>query len=212
MNGTKESPKKIGVLGGTFNPIHFGHLLLAEQARQTFCLDLVLLIPSGLSYMKRTQEILPGEIRLEMARLAAADNPFFSVSDLEVKRSGNSYTCETLQQLHALYEGASLYYIVGADTLFQMEQWREPESIFSGCITAAAVRDGIADDRLKEKIDCLRRTYGADIRLLPSLHLEISSSDIRTRIREGRSVRYLMPENVRQFILSNGLYRGKEFS
>ena len=94
---------KIGILGGTFNPIHNGHLLLAEQARCFYGLDQVLFIPSGCSYMKRQEEILPGEIRFQMVQLAIADNPYFCVSDMEIVREGNSYTCETITRLHAQY-------------------------------------------------------------------------------------------------------------
>ena len=127
---------KIGILGGTFNPIHNGHLLLAEQARCFYGLDQVLFIPSGCSYMKRQEEILPGEIRFQMVQLAIADNPYFCASDMEIVREGNSYTCETITRLHAQYPEDELYYIVGADTLFQMEFWKNPEQIFTQCITA----------------------------------------------------------------------------
>ena len=129
---------KIGILGGTFNPIHNGHLLLAEQARCFYGLDQVLFIPSGCSYMKRQEEILPGEIRFQMVQLAIADNPYFCVSDMEIVREGNSYTCETITRLHAQYPEDELYYIVGADTLFQMEFWKNPEQIFTQCICADA--------------------------------------------------------------------------
>ena len=124
---------KIGILGGTFNPIHNGHLLLAEQARCFYGLDQVLFIPSGCSYMKRQEEILPGEIRFQMVQLAIADNPYFCVSDMEIVREGNSYTCETITRLHAQYPEDELYYIVGADTLFQMEFWKNPFHAVPSC-------------------------------------------------------------------------------
>ncbi len=198
---------KIGILGGTFNPIHNGHLLLAETAREALCLDRVLLIPSGCSYMKDPGQILPGRIRLEMVRLAAADNPCFEASDAEIRRAGNSYTYETLELLREQYPEVELYHIVGADTLFHMEEWRYPERIFRNSVTAAAVREGFRDAGLQEQADRLAEKYGTRICLIPSRHMEISSTDIRERIRTGRSVRYLVPEQVRQFILQNGLYR-----
>ena len=201
--------KKIGVLGGTFNPIHNGHLLLAETARQEWGLDEVLLIPSGCSYMKDPREILPGPVRLEMARLAAADNPYFRVSDLEIRRTGNSYTCDTIQELGQMFPDARLYHIVGADTLFHMEAWKEPERIFSGCITLAAVRDGGQDEKLLRQARHLMETYHTQVHLLPSLHLEISATDIRNRCRHGKSIRYLVPESVRLFLEENGYYRSK---
>ena len=181
---------KIGILGGTFNPIHNGHLLLAEQARCFYGLDQVLFIPSGCSYMKRQEEILPGEIRFQMVQLAIADNPYFCVSDMEIVREGNSYTCETL---------------------FQMEFWKNPEQIFTQCITAASVRQGREDSALMLQAKSLASRYSADIRFMPSLHVEISSTLVRDHLQKGTSVRYLVPERVRSFLEKNGYYRdGKE--
>ena len=181
--------KKIGILGGTFNPIHTGHLILAENAR-IFCgLDEVLLIPSGCSYMKDASRILPGSVRLRMAALAAQDNPFFKVSDMEVVRPGSSYTYETLDALKKQLPDSELYFIVGADTLFHMESWKHPERIFKSCVTVAAVRD-----------------ENADIRFLPASHIGISATQIRERLKKGESVRYLVPESVRLFLEENGYY------
>lgn len=199
--------RKIGILGGTFNPIHNGHLLMAETAREHCQLDEVLLIPSGCSYMKNQSEILPGSLRFEMVKLAAGENPFFRASDMEVLRQGNSYTCETILALKEQNPEDQLYYIVGADTLFYMENWRNPEIIFQNAVTLAAVRDGFLDDHLREKTRYLSEKYSADIRFLPSLHVEISSTDIRNRCRSDQSCRYLLPESVRLFIEKNGLYR-----
>lgn len=199
--------KKIGIFGGTFNPIHNGHLILAETARQTCGLDQVLLIPSGHSYMKNPDDILPGGIRLEMVRLAVRDNPFFSESDVEVMRGGNSYTCETLELLEKENPGAELYYIVGADTLFQIESWKDPADIFRRCVIIAAVRDGWQDETLQNQAAYLMRKFSADIHLLPSLHIEISATDIRKKCSQGQSVRYLVPEAVRLFLEQNGYYR-----
>lgn len=200
------SMKKIGILGGTFNPIHNGHLLMAETARCACALDEVLLIPSGCSYMKEQEEILPGKVRLEMTRLAAMENPYFTASSIEVEREGNTYTFETLAQLKRLEPDAEFYYIVGADTLFSMESWKKPEEVFSSCVILAAVRDGWEDERLAKQAAYLSGKYRADIRMLPSLHVEISSTDIRTRCRQKRSIRYLVPECVREFLENNGCY------
>lgn len=198
--------KKIGILGGTFNPIHNGHLLMAETARCAYGLDEVLLIPSGCSYMKKQSEILPGEIRLEMTRLAASENPYFKESAIEVERNGNSYTFETLKLLKEQNPDAALYYIAGADTLFAMESWKNPEQIFASCVTLAAVRDGWEDDSLAKQAAFLSEKYHADIRMLPSLHIEISSTEIRKRCRQKQSIRYLVPECVRIFLEENGYY------
>ncbi len=199
--------RKIGILGGTFNPIHNGHLLLAETAREMYALDEVLLIPSGCSYMKDPGEILPGDVRLSMVKLAAQENPCFRESDIEVVRSGNSYTYETLALLKKRLPDAVFYNIVGADTLFHMESWKNPADIFRASVTIAAVRDGWEDDELRRQADLLSQKYSADIRMMPSLHIEISATDIREKCRRGQSIRYMVPEAVRLFLEENGYYR-----
>lgn len=200
--------KRIGILGGTFNPIHNGHLIMAETARSAYGLEEVLLIPSGCSYMKDQSEILPGNIRLEMAQLAASENPYFTASAIEVERNGNSYTFETLLQLKLQNPDAELYYIIGADTLFAMESWKKPEEIFNSCVVLTAVRDGREDQSLAKQAAVLSEKYHADIRMLPSLHIEISSTDIRRRCRQKQSIRYLVPESVRIFLEENECYSG----
>lgn len=199
--------RKIGVLGGTFNPIHHGHLILAETARNVYGLDKVLLIPSGCSYMKKPEEILPGDQRFLLTCLAAQDNPYLEASSIEVDRSGNSYTADTLLELKGIYPDAVFFYIAGADTIFQMERWKNPEQIFSGCVTVVSVRDGWQDERLEKQILTLSQKYQADVRLMPSLHVEISSTDIRNKCRKNQSIRYLVPEPVRIFLEENGCYR-----
>lgn len=198
---------KIGIFGGTFNPIHCGHLLLAETAREIYGLDKILLIPSGCSYMKDPSEILPGEQRLCIMRLAVQDNPFFEAVDIEVNRSGNSYTVDTLRELRASYPDAEFFYIVGADTIFKMESWKDPGQIFQSCVTVVSVREGLGDDDLKEQVSRLAQRYHADVRLMPSLHMEISSTDIRSRCRKNQSIRYLVPEPVRVYLEQNSCYR-----
>ena len=121
--------KKIGIMGGTFNPIHYGHLILAERARESFSLDYVIFIPSGLSYMK--DDVLDSNIRYQMTALAIKDNPNFKISAIETNRIGNSYTYETLEELSLLEkEGSTFYFIIGEDSLFNIEQWKFPERIF----------------------------------------------------------------------------------
>lgn len=199
--------KKIGILGGTFNPIHTGHLILAENARSFYGLDEVLLIPSGCSYMKDSSQILPGAVRLRMAMLAAQDNPYFQVSDMEVVRPGSSYTYETVEALKKRNPDSELYFIVGADTLFHMESWKHPERIFSACITVAAVREESEAQSLIDQAQYLADKYRADIRFLPASHIGISATQIRERLKKGESVRYLVPEGVRLFLEEYGYYR-----
>lgn len=199
--------RHIGILGGTFNPIHNGHLILAETARDQFGLEKVWLIPSGCSYMKDISKILPGQVRLEMVNLAIADHEGFASCDIELAREGNTYTCETLEQLHGLYPDTCFYFIVGADTLFYMENWKYPEKVFAQAVILAAVRDGADRKALEEQAAYLHEKFDADIRFMESLQIEISSTLIRNNCRDGKSNRYLIPEAVRRFVEEKGYYK-----
>ena len=207
QNTEKPGVRRVGIMGGTFNPIHIGHLLLAENAYSAFGLDQVLFIPSGCSYMKEQSGILDPDTRLRMTSLAVADNPHFQVSDIEIRRPGYTYTCETLEQLERENPGTEFFFLAGADSLFAMETWKNPEIIFQKATVLAAVRDDCGNSRLSEQAERLREKYHGRICLIPSGNVEISSSDIRSRIQEGRSIRYLVPERVREYIEENGLYR-----
>jgi len=199
--------KHIGILGGTFNPIHNGHLILAETARAQFNLDEIWFIPSGCSYMKDTSKILPGNVRMEMTQLAIRENPHFKVSDVELKREGNTYTCETLSQLHEMYPDTCFYFIVGADTLYNMENWKNPEQIFSQAVILAAVRDDADMQDLQKQAAYLQQKSGGDIRFLHSLQIGISSTLIRENCKNGISNRYLIPESVRILLETRGYYK-----
>lgn len=198
--------RKTGIMGGTFNPVHLGHLLLAENAYSALSLDEVLFMPSGISYMKEQSAILDGRTRLEMTRLATEDNPHFRVSSLEVEREGYTYTSDTLRQLTGENPDTDYYFLVGADTLFSIESWREPEEIFQMAVLAAAVRDDCDLTALEKQADRLKELYNAKIVLLPAGRIEISSSRIRERISRGLSVRYMVPESVRLYMEENRLY------
>ncbi len=199
--------KKIGIMGGTFNPIHIGHLLLGQWAMEEAELDGVAFIPTGNSYLKDRSELLPGEERLAMTRLAISDRECFCSLDMEVERGGDTYTCETLDALHTLYPQAKLYFIVGADCLFSIENWYHPEEIFKRCILLAASRGGMPMELLEQKQRELTQKYGAEIQLTAFPNIEISSTDIRRRRREGRSIRYLVPDSVRDYIEYKGYYQ-----
>ena len=200
--------KRIGIMGGTFNPIHQGHLLLAEQAREYCELDEVLFIPSGNSYMKDSSEILDGEIRIFMTAAAIEDNPSFTLSTMEMEREGATYTCDTIQDLREKEPFAQYYFIMGADSLFSMESWKDPGEIFKNCILVAAARDSRDTFSLTEKATELQAKYQARIIILPERKIDISSSEVRSRIREGKSVRYMIPDKVIDYISSNHLYCG----
>lgn len=200
--------RKVGIMGGTFNPIHIGHLILAERALEELELDEVWFIPTGCSYMKKDSvDILSGQERLEMAKLAVQDNPKMKCLDIEIKRNGYTYSYETLEQLKRENEDTGFYFIFGADCLFSIEKWKYPDRIFHSCTIAAAVRNGSSVDAMETKIAELKKRYGADICLLPFPNLEISSTDIRERIKQGKSVRFLLPEKVLGYIEEKRLYK-----
>ncbi len=200
--------RKVGIMGGTFNPIHLGHLLLAENARSSFDLDEVWFLPSGCSYMKSQEGMADGAVRLHMTGLACRDNPYFRVSSLEVDRGGYTYTADTLCRLTEENPDTSFYFIVGADNLLTMESWKDPEVIFQKAGILAAVREGCDREKLRGQAAYLNGRYDARVHLIPAGTIEISSSDIRARIRAGRSIRYMVPEDVRRYIEKNGLYEG----
>lgn len=194
-------------MGGTFNPIHAGHLLLAEWAREEAALDEIWLIPSGISYMKKAQEVAPADDRLRMTELAAEGNEHFRCLDLEVRRDGYTYSYETLEELNRTYPEDEFYFILGADCLLALEKWKFPERILNCCTLIAAVRDEASMEELSEKKAELERRFGGKILLMPFVRLSLSSTEIRRRIREGRSVRYMTPDNVLAYMEEKGLYR-----
>lgn len=203
--------KKVGIMGGTFNPIHIGHLILAETARTQFKLDEILFIPSGHSYMKQDILIPPGEIRAEMTSLAIEDNPFFALSLMEIERAGNTYTYETLNKLKKANPDTEYFFILGADSLFALKTWKCPQQIFDACTILAAVRgkdsDSSALDELRAEMIRLQEKYHGKIELLRCGNMEVSSTQIRKQIQNGESVRYLVPDKVIQYIQGKNLYR-----
>ena len=210
MNKKDMNKKKIGILGGTFDPIHLGHLIIAEQARDQYGLDQVLLIPSGHSYFKdnRAQKVLPALTRLEMTRKAVSDYPPFEVSDIEVLRSGNTYTYETLEELADLHPEAELYFIVGADTVCSMSTWREPARIFAACTVLAAMREDQVDpESFEQGIKDLENRFHARIRTISIPNIGISSTQIRERAGNGKSIHYQVPNAQESYIIENGIYK-----
>lgn len=198
--------KKIGVLGGTFNPIHAGHLLLANWAREEAGLDEILFIPTGRSYQKNDEEVASPRQRLEMLRLALEGKAGFRISEMEIRRPGNSYTYATMEALGRELPFAELWFILGADCLHRMEDWVYPERIFGACTILAASRNGSPMEELQAKKHQLEERFGARIKLMSFPAIEISSTMIRDRIRRGLSLEYLLPDPVISYIKKERLY------
>lgn len=201
--------KKIGIMGGTFDPIHMGHLMLAEFAREEKELDEIWFIPTGCSYMK-SHNIISGKDRLKMTELAISDNSCMRCLDIEIRREGRTYSYETLEELVSRYPDFEFYFIVGADCLFQIETWKYPEKIFKSAKILASIRNGASEDDMRSKINELYEKFGADIELLYFPRLEISSTDIRKRISEGKSIRYFVPDICIEYIKEKGFYQNEK--
>lgn len=199
--------KKVGVMGGTFNPVHIGHLMLAEWAMEAAGLDKVLFIPAGCPYMKDNGEIVDGQQRLHMVDLAIGARDDFLSSDMEIRRNGYTYTYETLEQLKKENPDTDYYFIMGADCLFSLENWAHPERLLQACTLIAAARNGSPTEALEAKCRELEARFHGSIRLLSFLSMEISSSEIRSRVKNGRSIRYMVPDPVIAYIEKNQLYQ-----
>lgn len=196
--------KKVGIMGGTFNPIHMGHLIIAENAREFFDLDEILFVPSGIPYMK--EHVLDSKTRISMTGIAIEDNPYFALSTIEVDRGGNSYSYETIQDLQKQNPTTKYYFIVGADSLFSMDKWKHPDKIFQECTVLAAIREGHNIEELTKQANLLKDKYECDIQFIPARSVDISSTNIRDRVREKRSIRYMVHDKVLNFIHKNKLY------
>lgn len=195
-------------MGGTFDPIHYGHLMLAEQIRTSFCLDRIIFIPVGTPSHKNALTGADKHCRLEMTKLATKSNPFFTVSDEEIKRMGNTYTIDTIKALKAnQYKRDQLYFITGADAIMYLDKWKNYHELAQEVIFVAATRPGIDLRDLEAKIMRLKQDSGAEILTAYIPALAISSTDIRTRVNEEKSIKYLLPEEVENYIHLNQLYK-----
>lgn len=202
--------KKIGIMGGTFDPIHYGHLMLAQNALETYELDEIMFVPSGTPWLKDSTKVLSKNKRVHMTGIAIEDNTNFALSTIEIDREGNSYSYETVEELKKQQPDTEFYFILGADSLLEIEKWKYPDRLMSECVLLAAVRDDCDIDGLQKQISYLEEKYKADIRILPAKRVDISSTDIRSRIADGKSVRYMLPDQVIQFIEKNHLYTESE--
>jgi len=198
---------RIGLLGGTFDPVHFGHLILAETARDTLRLDKVYFVPAADPPHKQGRIIASAEHRLAMLRMAIADNDAFELSLIDIDREGPDYTAEMLEiaRKKLLQPGDDLWFLMGLDSVIDFPNWHEPERIRQLARLAAATRPGYDIDwtPLEKALPGISH----EVTLLPMPGVDIASNNIRRRILHGSSIRYLVPECVRQYILETGLYR-----
>jgi nicotinate-nucleotide adenylyltransferase len=199
--------KRIGVLGGSFDPLHYGHLILAEQIRQEADLDLVLLVPAYVNPFKEEVPPAEGKHRMAMLKLAVSDHKFFEISDIELQREGPSYTYDTLAELKATqYPDDELYFIMGTDSFYAVEHWHKAEELIRNFGFLIGMRKGYDEEELKQTIARLQKTYPLRAEYVRIPELEISSTEIKQRIRDGKSVRFMLPDKVIEYIQENELY------
>lgn len=201
--------RKIGISGGTFDPIHHGHLITAEYIREKFKLEKVLFVPSGTPPHKAGRNVADAEHRYRMVYEAIEGNPGFEASRIEVERAGYTYTVDTLRQLKHIYgEKTTLYFIIGADVVNDLLLWREPKTVFGLCEFIAVLRPGYDRDMFLAQVNELKNNYGAVIHEENVPLIDISSTAIRDRIGNRMSVKYLVPAIVEEYIKNNKLYTG----
>ncbi len=216
--------QRLGIFGGTFNPIHFGHLAAAEEVRDRLKLEKVIFIPSFLPPHKIDEDIPSAVQRQEMVRLAIKGNAYFTVSDMEIKRGGRSYTVDTIEALRQSHAGAELYFLTGLDSFLEIRTWKDWDRLLTLCSFVVLSRDGYRfcdiaqlgfldvperelsalDAREKDQVAITAGSNRVYLERVP--FYDISSTDIRTRVRGGRSFKYHLPEAVEHYIIENKLY------
>jgi nicotinate-nucleotide adenylyltransferase len=195
-----DAPRRIGIMGGTFDPIHNGHLVCAEEARIQFSLDEVVFVPSGNPWQK--SGVTAAEDRYLLTVLATSSNESFSVSRIEIDRGGPTYTIDTLRAFRGFYgEKAELFFITGTDAVAEILSWKDPEAVLEEAHFIAANRPGYTLNKSSEEL------FGGRVSVMEIPALAISSTDIRRRVAEGRPIRYLVPREVREFVEERNLYR-----
>ncbi len=203
--------KRIGIMGGTFDPIHMGHLILGEQSYEQLHLDKVLFMPSGNPPHKRNRDGRASDCqRVEMVRLAIEDNPHFELSLTEMHETGYTYTYRTLEELNEQNPDTDYYFIIGADSLFAFEEWKEPGRICKACTLVVAVRNHTSSDELNREIKRLSEKYEGNFARLDTMNIDVSSHQIRQWISDEKSLKYYVPDKVISYMKENGIYRKKE--
>ena len=204
INGTQE---RIGVFGGSFDPVHMGHLTIAQDAVEQLELDRLIFVPAAVPPHKQDAKLADSRHRLEMLRLATEANLRFEVSDMELQRGGVSYTFDTMMQIQAEHPGAELFFIVGLDSLTILHSWRNVDKLLELCTIVPFARGGEDPVRVAEKIQLSSPLKQELLARLIRIHeIEISASEVRMRLAEGLSIRYLVPPEVEMYIAEHGLY------
>lgn len=199
--------RKIGIMGGTFDPIHIGHLILGEAAYEQFGLDEVWFMPAGNPPHKRNRVgCASDEQRVEMVRRAISSNPHFVLSLEEMNEDGYSYTYRTLERLNGQYTQSEFYFIIGADSLFDFDTWREPQRIADACKIVVATRNQISPEVFESVLNQRREQFHGSFLKLDTPNLDISSQTIRNWIKVNQTVRYYLPETVRSYIIDQRIY------
>lgn len=202
--------KRVGIMGGTFDPVHNGHLIIAEMALENFELDEILFVPSGIPWLKDVSKVLNKKTRVSLTGIAIEDNPHFALSTIEIDREGNSYSYETVEELKKSNPDTDYYFIMGADSLFDLEIWKNPEILMKNCTLLVAVRDDYDQQQMRDRVSYLVHKYQAKIELLATPRVDISSTMIRERIAAGKCVRYMLPDPVIEYIKKMQLYQNTE--
>jgi nicotinate-nucleotide adenylyltransferase len=192
---------KIGLFGGTFDPVHVGHLIIAETVSSDFLLDRVFFIPAAVPPHKNGNRISPSDRRLEMLKLAIEDHTHFELSDVEIRRGGISYTVDTVRwfQESVSWQGAVFFLIIGSDSLYDIRNWKHPEKILSGIQVLVIERPGFEREKIGEK-------YLGHVQWVSVPQMQISSTEIRRRVRDKKSIRYWVPRKVEMYIHDKGMY------
>lgn len=197
---SEESSSKVGILGGTFNPPHIAHLIVAETVRDNLKLDKILFVPAATPPHKLNVEIIPAGQRLQMVKLAVRNNPVFEVSDVELRRRGPSFTIDTLTDLKRKFPKEDYYFLLGIDLLIEFNTWKNPDRILEECTLVAMNRPGF--DMGKVDKELLRK-----VEVVSVPNIDISSTSIRRLVKSGKSIRYLVPDEVEKYVRENSIYQ-----
>jgi len=198
---------KIGIMGGTFDPVHIGHLIIAEESRVNFDLDKIIFVPTGEPPHKNLKNVTSAKHRYEMTLLSIMHNPYFYISDIEIKREGLTYTIDTIRYFKKRYPKSEIFFIIGADSLINIDKWKNSEELLRESKFIVAKRVGIEYSLLEERINEINDKYSKIVFSVTTPYIDISSTDIRKRVKNGENIKYYLPLDVEAYIKKNRLYR-----